>query len=119
MSPEGIKEVKPTSKFTSTFVRQRVIETLIEVLVVDDDEVVPEADITADLGAGSIEFLDLVFRLEQNFRTRLGYGKIFSNIDGVGLVMGEDFEGPHGRLTGSGIIKLQAIMPELDLSEII
>ena len=45
----------------------KVQEVLIDALGVDDDEVIPDAKLVADLGAESIDFLDIVFRLEKAF----------------------------------------------------
>lgn len=45
----------------------KVQETLVDALGVDDDEVTKDATLVDDLGAESIDFLDIVFRLEKNF----------------------------------------------------
>ena len=42
-----------------------VRHTIAEVLVVPPEEVLPETRLTADLGAESIDYIDLVFRLEE------------------------------------------------------
>jgi acyl carrier protein len=47
----------------------KIQEVLIEALGADEDEVTPQASLTADLGAESIDFLDIVFRLEKSFST--------------------------------------------------
>ena len=44
-------------------IEQQVREVLIEALGVDDDEITTEATLMGDLGAESIDFLDIVFRL--------------------------------------------------------
>ena len=49
---------------TQEEVFSKVQEVLVDALGVDDDEVVPEAKLATDLGAESIDFLDIVFRLE-------------------------------------------------------
>ena len=46
---------------------EKVKEALIDALGVDDDEVTPEATLVGDLGAESIDFLDIVFKLEKAF----------------------------------------------------
>ncbi len=50
---------------TKAEVFEKVKEALVEALGVDDDEVTPEATMVGDLGAESIDFLDIVFRLEK------------------------------------------------------
>ncbi|MHC4986758.1 MAG: phosphopantetheine-binding protein, partial [Planctomycetota bacterium] len=47
---------------TEAEVFEKVKETLVDALGLDDDEVTPEATLTGDLGAESIDFLDIVFR---------------------------------------------------------
>ena len=50
---------------------EKVKATLIDALGVDDEEVTPSARLKADLGAESIDFLDIVFRLEKNFGIKI------------------------------------------------
>ena len=46
---------------------EKVQEALVDALGVDDDEVSREATLVGDLGAESIDFLDIVFKLEKAF----------------------------------------------------
>ena len=48
----------------------KVKDALVDALGVDDDEVTPEATLVGDLGAESIDFLDIVFRKSNSVRTR-------------------------------------------------
>ena len=48
-------------------VYEKIRSALVDALGVDDDEVAPEATLVGDLGAESIDFLDIVFRLEKAF----------------------------------------------------
>ena len=56
---------------------EKVTETLVDALGVDDDEVTSEATLVDDLGAESIDFLDIVFRLEKNFGVKIPRGELF------------------------------------------
>ena len=61
-----------------SLVNGRSLEALVrdivaEVLVISADEVAPGAALIRDLGAESIDFLDLVFRLEDALGTRIPY----------------------------------------------
>ena len=47
---------------------EKIRTALVDALGVDDDEVTPEATLVGDLGAESIDFLDIVFRLEKAFK---------------------------------------------------
>ena len=55
----------------------KVREALVEALGVDDDEVTPEATLQGDLDAESIDFLDIVFRLEKSFDIKIERGELF------------------------------------------
>ena len=43
----------------------KVSSTLVEALNVDEEEIKPTSTLQGDLGAESIDFLDIVFRLER------------------------------------------------------
>ena len=55
----------------------KVQDVLVEALSVDEDEVSPEATIFADLGAESIDVLDIKFQLEQTFGFKIADGEMF------------------------------------------
>jgi acyl carrier protein len=91
---------------------EKVKETLIDALSVEDDEVTEEATLTGDLGAESIDFLDIVFRLEKTFGIKIPQEElipreILSNPDYV-----ED-----GKLNDQGLTALKEKMPHADLGD--
>lgn len=95
--------------------REQVFESvqaaLVDALGVDDDEVTPEATLVDDLGAESIDFLDIVFRLEKAFDIKIPRGELFPE---------DVFTNPDyvqdGKLTPSGMEELKKRMPFADLS---
>jgi len=62
---------------TEEEVFEKVKETLVDALSVDDDEVTQQATLMGDLGAESIDFLDIVFRLEKAFDIKIPRGELF------------------------------------------
>ncbi len=56
---------------------EKVQATLVDALGVDEEEVTREATLQGDLGAESIDFLDIVFRLERNFGIKIPRGELF------------------------------------------
>ena len=56
---------------------QKIRECLVTVLGVDEDEVKAEASLIEDLGAESIDFVDLIFRLEKAFNIHIPQGELF------------------------------------------
>lgn len=91
---------------TSEEVFEKVRETLVDALGVDDDEVTPEATLIGDLGAESIDFLDIIFRLEKNFDIKIPRGELFpENLAAADSGFVED-----GVVTDKGIAELRARM---------
>ena len=97
---------------TEAEVFEKVQETLVDALGVDDDEVKPEATLTGDLGAESIDFLDIVFRLEKAFDIKIPRGELFPD----NILNNPQFV-QDGKLTKDGLAQLKERMPHADLSE--
>ncbi len=96
---------------TSEEIFSKVQETLVDALGVDDDEVTPEATLIEDLGAESIDFLDIVFRLERNFDIKIPRGELFpENIASADSGFVED-----GVVTEAGLAELREKMPHADV----
>ena len=95
-----------------TEVFEKVKDTLVEALGLDDDEVTPNATLTGDLGAESIDFLDIVFRLEKSFDIKIPRGELFPD----NIVNNPDFV-QDGRLTDTGLTELKTRMPHADFTE--
>ena len=55
----------------------KVTQVLVESQNVDEGDVTPAATLQGDLGAESIDFLDIVFRLEREFSIRIPRGELF------------------------------------------
>jgi acyl carrier protein len=91
----------------------KVSATLVEALNVDEDDVTPEATLQGDLGAESIDFLDIVFRLEREFGIKIPRGELFPE----SIFQGDPEFVQNGKVTDKGIAELRARMPFADLSE--
>ena len=89
---------------------ETVTETLVDALGVDDDEVTLEATLVDDLGAESIDFLDIVFRLEKNFNIKIPRGELFPE----GLTSDSSLVA-DGLVTEEGIATLREKMPHADV----
>jgi len=90
----------------------KVREALVDALGVDDDEVTEEATMVGDLGAESIDFLDIVFKLEKSFGISIPRDELFP--DDI-LTNAEYID--DGKVTADGLEKLKARMPFADLSK--
>jgi len=92
----------------------KVQETLIDALGVDDDEVTPEATLIGDLGAESIDFLDIVFRLEKSFDVKIPRGELFpENLTAKDSSFVQD-----GVVTESGLEELRQRVPHADIDKL-
>lgn len=92
---------------------QKIQEVLDDALGVDEDEVTPEASLTADLGAESIDFLDIVFRIEKTFDFKISQGELFPE----NLTENPDWVN-NGKLTDIGLAMLKERMPHVDFEQI-
>ena len=97
---------------TKEEVFEKVKDSLIEALGLDDDEVTPEATMVGDLGAESIDFLDIVFRLEKAFGIEIPRKELFPEDI---LTNAEFVEG--GKVTETGLNEIKTRMPFIDLSK--
>jgi len=91
---------------------EKVKEVLVDALGVDDEEVTPEAKLEADLGAESIDYLDIAFRLEKAFDIKIGESEMFDQ-----SVLNDPNYVQDGVVTEAGVAELKAKMPHADLSE--
>src|ERR1700756_4857060 len=90
----------------------KVTRVLVEALNVDEDEITPAATLQADLGAESIDFLDIVFRLEREFDIKIPRGELFpESIFQCDPELVQD-----GQVTVKGVGVLRERMPFADLS---
>jgi acyl carrier protein len=92
---------------------QKVQEVLVDALVVDDDEVTMEATLMGDLGAESIDFLDIVFRLEKAFGIKIPREELFP---AESLMNNQDFIS-NGKLTEAGLNELREKLPHTDITD--
>jgi acyl carrier protein len=89
----------------------KVTKVLVEALNVDEDEVTPAATLQGDLGAESIDFLDIVFRLEREFAIKIPRGELFPE----SVFQGSPEFVRDGRVTDRGMAELRSRMPYADL----
>lgn len=88
----------------------KVREIIADVLVIEADEVALDARLIADLGAESIDFLDLVFQLEKEFSVKIPRGQLEKNARGN--LTDTEFE-QGGVLTEQGLNALKAYLTEV------
>jgi acyl carrier protein len=99
-------------------IHTKVQGVLVDALGVDEDEVTPTASLRSDLGAESIDFLDITFRLEKAFTTdpanpfKIPRGDLFpENLDNPEYVQ-------NGKLSDAGLVEVRRRLPHADLSKL-
>jgi acyl carrier protein len=104
MSDEGL---------TRDQISERVAQALVQALGVSRGDIAPETSLVADLEAESIDFLDVVFRLEKEFGFEIARGELFPQelLRDPALVTG-------GRLTTEGAAALRERFAFTDLSSL-
>ena len=98
---------------TNDEIFEKVQSTLVDALGVDEDDVTPDATLFKDLGAESIDLLDIVFRLEREFGIKIPRGELFPE----SIFQGDPEFVQNGKVTDKGLAELRARMPFADLSK--
>ncbi len=92
----------------------RITKVLVQALGVEQEVIKPSATLQGDLGAESIDFLDIVFRLEREFMIRIPRGELFSELlfqDVTQIVQ-------DGHVTDTGLAALRSKLPYADWSSL-
>jgi acyl carrier protein len=91
----------------------RVASVLAESLGVGEDEFIPAAILQGNLGAESIDFLDIIFRLDRKFVLKIPRDELLPD-----SILGEQPDLVHvGSITDRGMVKPRSQMPYADLAD--
>lgn len=91
---------------------EKIKEALVEALGVDDEDVTREATLVGDLGAESIDFLDIIFRLEKAFNFEIDRSELFPE-----EVLTSPKYVQDGKVTEEGLAELKKRMPFANLAK--
>ena len=92
---------------------KKVQGVLVDALGVDEEEVSSDSTLMGDLGAESIDFLDIVFRLEKAFAIKIPREELFP----IENLMNNPQYVKDGKMTPAGLAEIKAKMPHTNLSE--
>ncbi len=92
-------------------IHEKVREVLVDALGVDEDEVEPKAALGEDLGAESIDYLDISFRLEKAFGIKIEQGEMIPE----SALQNPDYV-QDGKITDAGLEELKRLMPYADFA---
>lgn len=96
-----------------TEIFEKVQGILVDALAVDEDEVTPEATLIGDLGAESIDILDISFKLEQEFGFKIAQGELFPE----GVTQDPEYV-QNGQVTEKGLATLKQRVPHFNFSQL-
>jgi len=88
----------------------KVAETMADALGCDVEDIKPDVSLIEGLDAESIDFLDMVFRLERAFKIKIPRGKIVENARGD--LPESEFE-QNGIVTEKGLVQLREYLSEV------
>lgn len=100
----------------SDAVANAVAEAVAEAVGVDVDEVTSSATLLGDLGAESIDLLDILFRLERALSVKISAGELAGYVQGG--IPDEEFGDADEIITDKGLAQLTLVMPQIDASEL-
>lgn len=94
---------------------QKIIEIVADALYMDTDEVTAQSSLVNDLGAESIDFLDIMFRMEKEFDVKIPRGEVERQARGN---LSDDEFAINGLITDAGLEQLASAMPEVPKDQI-
>ena len=97
--------------FATEEIYGKVARVLVDSLNANEEEITPTATLQGDLGAESIDFLDIVFRLEREFGIKIPRGELFPE----SVFQGDPDFVQEGKVTDQGMSELRSRMPFADL----
>ncbi|MBH8556145.1 hypothetical protein I8751_28170 [Nostocaceae cyanobacterium CENA357] len=89
---------------------------IVDALGVSEDEVVLEATLLGDLGAESIDLLDILFRIERKLGVKIKSSDLAAYVQGG--IPDEEFADEQGIISAVGLAQLQKVMPQINSDEL-
>lgn len=93
-----------------------VRSAVAEAVGIDETEAEPNATVLGDLGAESIDLLDILFRIERKVGVKISANEIAELLQGD--LSDEEFEGQDGVITEAGLAQLESVLPQIDRAEL-
>lgn len=93
-------------------IEEAVHEAVVDALALDDDEVTPDATLMDELGAESIDLLDILFRLERSVGVKIQASDLNDYVQGG--IPDEEFGDENEIVTEKGMAHLKTVMPQID-----
>lgn len=101
---------------TQEQVYEMIKDALVEAIGIDEEEVAPEKTLLGDLGAESLDLLDVLFRVSRKTEVKLTMDDITQMIQGG--IPDEEFETAEGLLSDKGLEQLKKSLPQIDVDSL-
>jgi acyl carrier protein len=100
----------------TTEIQSAVQEAVVGALGVSEDEATPDATLMDDLGAESIDLLDILFRIERSTGVKIQASDLGEYIQGG--IPDDQFGDENGIVSEQGLEQLKKVMPQIDPDEL-
>src|SRR5438270_8590178 len=97
---------------TENETQKAVQEAVVGALGVSEDEASPDATLMDDLGAESIDLLDILFRIERSTGVKIAASDLGEYMQGG--IPDDRFSDDSGKITAEGMEHLKTVMPQID-----
>ncbi len=101
---------------TETEAFSAVQEAVVGALGVDEDEATPDATLMDDLGAESIDLLDILFRIERSTGVKIQAADLSAYLQGG--IPDDEFSDENEIISEKGLEQLKKVMPQIDADEL-
>jgi len=101
---------------TKEEIHSAVQTAVVDALGVSEDEVTPDATLLGELGAESIDLLDILFRLERKIGVKIQAADLGAYVQGG--IPDEEFGDEQGKITPKGMAQLKKVMPQINADEL-
>ncbi|MDW6058794.1 phosphopantetheine-binding protein [Streptomyces sp. FXJ1.4098] len=99
-----------------TQISEAVQKAVVEAVGAEPEEVVPEATLLDELGAESIDLLDILFRLERSIGVKIQAAQLAEYVQGG--IPDDEFGDENEIITERGLAQLKRVMPQIDVAEL-
>ena len=100
----------------TTEIQSAVQEAVVGALGVSEDEATPDATLMDDLGAESIDLLDILFRIERSTGVKIQASDLGEHIQGG--IPEDEFGDENGIVSEKGLEQLKKVMPQIEADEL-
>ncbi|MEU9797123.1 phosphopantetheine-binding protein [Streptomyces sparsogenes] len=99
-----------------TRISEAVQKAVVEAVGAEPEEVFPEATLLDELGAESIDLLDILFRLERSLGVKIQAAQLAEYVQGG--IPDDEFGDENEIITERGLAQLKRVMPQIDVAEL-